>query len=239
MSVRLAAMTDVGPERERNEDAAYASKDHEFPVLAVADGMGGHNAGDVASATALDKFAEQIESTDKLNTEAGLTIAVRKANDALLSSISDNPEHEGMGTTLVGAILDDTTAVIINVGDSRAYHITNHEAIQVTKDQSLVQQLVDQGTISEGEAVDHPYSNVVSQSLGTEEPIDPDLYHTTLSGTLLLCSDGLSDVVSAKEICDVINTEETLDDAAGKLIEKANENGTTDNISVALAQVNT
>lgn len=237
MTIQLTELTNVGPERDRNEDATYVSTDHTSPILAVADGMGGHNAGDVASRTALDEFVIELESTDKSNYETALTAAVREANDALLRSISENPEYEGMGTTLVGAIVEEATAVLVNVGDSRAYHVTDEEITQVTEDQSLVQQLVNQGTISEDEAADHAYSNVVSQSLGTEDSIDPDIYEITLQGTLLLCSDGLSDVVPNRTIYDMVRNAESLDQAAAGLIDKAIENGTTDNVSVALARI--
>jgi protein phosphatase len=138
-----------------------------------------------------------------------------------------------MGTTAVVALCVDNEAIIGNVGDSRGYRICD-EITQVTVDHSLVQQLVDAGEISEEEAKDHPQRNVVSQSLGNRVDIEPDIFRITVDGTILLCSDGLTEEVSDERIKEIVNDAPTVEEAADVLIQTANKNGGHDNISVAL-----
>jgi protein phosphatase len=139
-----------------------------------------------------------------------------------------------MGTTLVVALLTDGEAVLGNVGDSRAYHV--HDTIeQVTVDQSLVQELVEVGTITEAE--DHPQSNVVSQALGTSETVEPEFYRLEIDGTLLPCSDRLSDEVSDQTISELVTDTPDLESVAEQLVQTANDNGGDDNISIALCSV--
>lgn len=141
-----------------------------------------------------------------------------------------------MGTTLVVALLTDGEAVLGNVGDSRAYHV--HDTIeQVTVDQSLLQELVEVGTITEAEAGDHPQSNVVSQALGTSDTVEPEFYRLEIDGTLLLCSDRLSDEVSDQMISELVTDTPDLESVAEQLVQTANDNGGGDNISVALCSV--
>jgi protein phosphatase len=141
-----------------------------------------------------------------------------------------------MGTTVVAALVDGRKATIANVGDSRCYHIDN-SIEQVTVDQSLVQELVSAGEITEAEAEDHPQRNVVSQALGTTEDIKPDFYTQTVDGTLLLCSDGLTEEVSDNVIARLVTEKTTLAETAEALIDRANQNGGSDNITVAMCTV--
>jgi serine/threonine protein phosphatase PrpC len=243
MGFRTAASTDVGLVRDHNEDSVYdgpVGETGDGALIAVADGMGGHRAGDVASEAALEAFVEYVETHHRESTPEArrelLATAARAANDHLREMVAERPELDGMGTTLVGALLADGEATLVNVGDSRGYHLTTERIEQVTTDQSLVQQLVEQGTIDPEAAEDHPQKHVLSQALGTEETVDPDTYHLLPEGVLLLCSDGLSDDVPEAEIHDAVAGSSSLDAAGEALVELANDRDGSDNVGVALAR---
>jgi protein phosphatase len=239
--VDIATRSDTGREREVNEDDVLAEPmaSVDGHLVAVADGMGGHNAGDVASETALEQFQEIVaRELDRApaEEESALRAGVSEANRELRSMAEGNPEYAEMGTTLVGALLTDGTATIVNVGDSRCYRIDD-EIDQVTTDQSFVQQLVEAGQITPEEARDHPKRNLVSQALGLEESVDTDSYETTVNGaTMLLCSDGLTEECSDTEIHDHLQEADSSADAADRLVDAANENGGSDNVSVVVAR---
>jgi len=189
------SLTDVGLERGHNEDSVYdgpvgdtrrESSTHsgtvsDVALIAVVDGMGRHRAGDVTSEEALEMLVEHVETADWTATADGrrevFPSAARAVNAHLRETVAENPELDGMGTTLVGALLSNREATVVNVGDSRGYQLVDGDIEQVTTDQSLVQRLVEQGTIDPEEANDHPQKNVLSQALGTEETVDPDTYH--------------------------------------------------------------
>ncbi|ERH09075.1 MAG: serine/threonine protein phosphatase [halophilic archaeon J07HX64] len=242
MGVKTTASTDVGLVRDHNEDSVYSGtrEDGDVGLLAVADGMGGHRAGDVASEAAIDAFVEYVEThsweRSSESRQELLGSAARAANTSLREKVAENPELDGMGTTLVGAILADGEVTLVNVGDSRGYHIHGGDIEQVTTDQSLVQQLVETGQIEPEEADDHPQKHVLSQALGTGDEVEPDTYHLPLGGVLLLCSDGLSDEVPDSEIHDSVAEPSSIDDAAESLVELANERDGSDNVGVALAR---
>lgn len=232
MTVHFATRTDTGRQRSHNEDAVTAVKIDGVGLIAVADGMGGHAAGDVASQRTLSTLKERLRTTTS-DWKVALASGITAANTAVRSH-PDAGGDRGMGTTLVAAVINKQEAIIANVGDSRAYHIGDN-IVQVTTDQSLVQQLVEAGHITEAEAETHPQRNVVSQAIGTNEDIDPDFYEHTVSGTLLLCSDGLSEEVSDEQIYRTVTNATSLSAAADNLIAQANNNGGSDNITVALA----
>jgi serine/threonine protein phosphatase PrpC len=243
MRLETAALTDTGPDKEVNEDTVRVTPWAGGQLLVVADGMGGHRAGDVASEEAVETFVRGIEEQDErtdvarnADTERALVTAVERANDTLQDVVTEHPEYEGMGTTLVAAVVENDSATLVNVGDSRAYHVTPDSIEQITVDQSLVRELVEQGTVSEAEADGHPYSNVLSQALGTEESVDADTYDLTVQGTLLLCSDGLSDVVSAAEIRETVAEGSDLESIGAALVDRARDNDGDDDVSVALAR---
>jgi protein phosphatase len=198
--------------------------------------MGGHAAGDVASETALDAFAASVRDQLDEGAEKGTEVldeAVTAANSAVHDAASDG--REGMGTTLVAALVEGGRALIANVGDSRCYHVDpNGEIEQVTTDQSLVQELVEQGAIEPEEAADHPQRNVVSQALGTDETVDPDFESVRVGGALVLCSDGLNEEVDDPVIAEIVHEASDIEGAADSLVQRANENGGSDNISVVL-----
>lgn len=232
----MHAHTDIGKRRDTNEDDVLTASFDGTDLLVVADGMGGHAAGDVASDIATTELKNEVEHAlagDRKEYETILGKAITKANEEIRTRAADDPSLSGMGTTVVAAVVDNGEATIANVGDSRGYHI-DEEIEQITVDQSLVQELIEQGEITETEAEDHPQRNVVSQALGTTDSVEPDFYHQTVSGTLLLCSDGLSEEVPDSRMAEIIAEESTLADAAETLIEQANDNGGSDNITVAL-----
>lgn len=229
-------LTDTGTKRSTNEDAALTASIEGRHLLVVADGMGGHAAGDVASdiaTTTLKTAVERALPTDQAEFEAVLEQAIAEANEEIQSAAAGDSSLSGMGTTVVAAVIDDDKATIANVGDSRCYHIEDGVE-QVTVDQSLVQELVAAGEITEAEAKNHPQRNVVSQALSTTENVQPDIYTQTVDGTLLLCSDGLTEEVSDDVIGRLVIEKTTLVETAEVLIERANQNGGRDNIAVAL-----
>mgnify|MGYP006287022247 CR=1 FL=1 len=230
------ALSDVGQQRDLNEDAVDTLSIGESELLIVADGMGGHTAGEVASRCAIERISDYIKTTlddSRTDYEAILEESIQTANEAIHARVESDSSLSGMGTTAVVALCVDNEAIIANVGDSRGYRICD-EITQVTVDHSLVQQLVDAGEISKEEAKDHPQRNVVSQSLGNRVDIEPDIFRITVNGTILLCSDGLTEEVSDERIKEAVNDAPTIEDAADVLIQTANKNGGHDNISVAL-----
>lgn len=266
MKMKTYSETDIGRRRETNQDEVLCEKldAADGYLLAVADGMGGggHPAGEVASRTAITELREFMKralddeasegvrsilggigeivtpgSEDEEDLDSLLKDAFEKANDEMRALVEDNPEYEGMGTTLVAAVVRDGNITIGNVGDSRAYLVGDDGIEQVTKDQSLVQELVEQGSITEEEADEHRYRSMITQALGTEEEIEPDFYSEELGDdALLLCSDGLTEEVKDEKIQEVLDEEPSIQEAGDRLIELANENGGSDNISVVLAQ---
>jgi Serine/threonine protein phosphatase len=200
--MNITAQTDVGQEKATNEDAVETASFGSTHLLVVADGMGGHAAGDVASDLAITTISEVVSTAieqGRTDYEAILEEAIVSANDAILDEADDTTGQRSMGTTVVAAIIADGEAVIGNVGDSRAYTVDD-ELTQITVDQSFVQELIDQGEITPEEAKTHPQRNVLSQALGTEENVDPDFYTKRVKEHLLLCSDGLTEEVSEASI---------------------------------------
>lgn len=243
MSFETVAATDIGHNRDHNEDSVFAGTVGDKTVLAVADGMGGHNAGDVASEEGLETFLNYIKNdignSDDEADEAidSLIAGVKHSNEHLQELTNENPKLEGMGTTLIAAVVEKGRAILVNVGDSRAYHVTTDGIEQVTTDQSLVQELVEQGTIEPEAADDHPQKNVLSQALGTDESVQPDTYEVNIEGTILLCSDGLSDEVPEEKIYELVMKADTPEQASKLLIDRANEVDGSDNVSVVLGEI--
>lgn len=233
------ACTHVGRQRDHNEDDVLRERlTDDAYLLAVADGMGGHRAGDVASDIATTELKRAVvgavEDEDEFDPGTVLVRGIGRANDVIRARIEEMPEYDGMGTTLVAAIVRNGEAVVANVGDSRAYHV-DETMEQVTKDHSLVRELVDAGSITEAEARTHPQRNVVTQALGLEDSVEPDIFELDLGGTLLLCSDGLTEEVAEPVIAEIVRNASDLREAGDQLVERANENGGSDNVSVVLA----
>jgi serine/threonine protein phosphatase PrpC len=246
--------TDVGRERSLNEDsllavdiaAVYRSESAPIGFFAVADGMGGHEAGDAASHTAISALAQQVvadvlrsASADAPLPDPGVWLAV--ATEAANQAVYDRRSEAGtdMGTTLVAALLIGDTATISNVGDSRAYLLTSHGITQVTTDHSLVARLVATGQITREEAANHPQKNVIYRVIGDRPRAEGDIYEQQVAPgeALLLCSDGLSGMVPDAQIWHTWRTSTSPQEACDRLVEAANEAGGEDNITVVIVQV--
>ncbi len=236
-SLQIYYKTDIGKKRKVNEDTVLYANLGVGYLLAVADGLGGHSAGDVASKIAMVELEECLKASLMENSpQEAMQTAITKANREIYLLSREKPAYAGMGTTLVAALISGNTALIANVGDSRAYMI-KEEIRQITKDHSLVHELMESGIITKEQAFDHPQKNIVTRTLGTGSDVSPDFYEErfTEGKTLLLCSDGLTDMLRDKEILEIVQSSTGLDDACARLIEKANEKGGKDNITIALA----
>ena len=241
--MKFAIKSDVGQRRKVNEDAAgyFESKNH-IPLMMVCDGIGGHNAGEIASSMALMSIGQSWEKTNIENMEEAYQWIVHKieeANDDILTRSTQYEDLYGMGTTLVAACVIGNQLMIANVGDSRAYVLRNFQLKQLTEDQSLVNALLKSGEITPEEAENHPNKNIVTQSLGVTSVVEIDFVRMTVKedDTLLLCSDGLSDMLSLEEIRNVMNHYSDIEKQVEKAVEAANEAGGRDNITVAIAKI--
>ena len=237
--MKITAQTDIGKNKAANEDAVETASFGSTHLLVVADGMGGHTAGDVASDIATTTIFEVVsDAIDQGRSDYDdiLEEAIVSSNDRILDEADEATGHRSMGTTVVAAIVDADDAVIANVGDSRGYTV-NDGVTQITVDQSFVQELINQGEITPEEAKTHPQRHVLSQALGTEETVDPDFFSTTIEDRLLLCSDGLTEEVTDEKIAEIISESPDIETSGEKLIQKANENGGSDNISIILYDV--
>ena len=253
-TLRRTLILKTGEEPER-EHTKQLSRDHDlqhrlltrepgfdtFTVLTVADGMGGHKAGEVASAHVAEHFPHHVIEKFML-TPSDLTIALISAvlltNKGVLSlSRLGGGSKENMGTTLTSATIIDDRAYVVNAGDSRTYLFRDGLLRRITSDHSFVQALIDVGAISEEEARTHPNKNVITNHIGKEKPAEPDTYTETLMNgdILLLCSDGLTDMLEDGEIQDII-VRAPFEGAADVLIHEANEKGGKDNITVVLGR---
>lgn len=235
LELRYAARSDVGLVRTGNEDSGYAGA----WLLAVADGMGGHAAGELASATAIASVAE-VADAHLLEDEvlSVLGDAIDLASDRIANVISSQPEFQGMGTTFTGLALLEDRLGLVHVGDSRAYRLRGGELTQLTKDHTYVQTLVDSGQITAGEANSHPRRNLIMRAIDGIHDVEPDLSIRDLQAgdRYLICSDGLSGVVPD----DVLAAELSTGDPTGtvtRLVELALEGGAPDNVTVVVADV--
>ena len=233
--LRYAVRSDVGLLREGNEDSAYAGP----RLLAVADGMGGHAAGEVASALTIASMAELDSDPPSGDMLDALTSAVNAANTRLQDKILANPAVEGMGTTLTALLWSDGHAAVCHIGDSRGYLLRDGELYQITHDHTLVQTLVDEGRISVDDVSTHPQRSLLLRALDGRSAAEPDLsVHQAQQGDrYLLCSDGLSGVVSDETLRDTLSVIEDPDVATRQLIELAIAGGGPDNITCIVADV--
>ncbi|HEX2028566.1 MAG TPA: Stp1/IreP family PP2C-type Ser/Thr phosphatase [Nitriliruptorales bacterium] len=232
--LEIAAASDVGRMRTRNEDAYHAGDG----VFAVADGMGGHLAGDVASATALlpVRSLDGKVFADAASAQAALLDAILAANAAVVRKAADEPTLHGMGTTLTATIVEGRRLHVGHVGDSRAYLVREGQIAQLTRDHTLVAHLIEEGQITREEAAIHPQRSIVTRAIGVDVDLDVDTLTIELHDRdeVLLCSDGLTGPVSDTAILETLTTERSIDRAVQRLIELANANGGPDNITVVL-----
>ena len=232
-------LTDTGKIREHNEDSVIIlSNENEEYLLAVADGMGGHKAGEVASAIVINHLTEEFYSMDSLGDKERaiefLRNVVTEMNHKIFDYTKENPDSKGMGTTFVCAIKTRDYLLYGNIGDSSGFVIKNHKLTKVTKDHTLVNLLVSTGELTQEEAKYHPRKNVLMRALGANNPIDIDIFdvENDIDG-VLLCSDGLTNMLTQEQIEKVLSEEKTVEEVVRKLINKANARGGNDNISVA------
>jgi PPM family protein phosphatase len=231
--VEHAGRTDVGRQRSANEDDFVLSP----PFFAVADGMGGAKAGEVASAMATEGFEGESDSGEPA--EAQLARILREANKRIYDLATTDESHRGMGTTLTAAKITGDDISLAHVGDSRAYRMRDGELEQVTKDHSLVAELERSGQITAEAAENHPQRSIITRALGPEPEVEVDTYTLAArEGDLfLLCSDGLTSMISDEEIGSIIRSADSLDAAADALVLAANQSGGKDNITVVLFRV--
>lgn len=237
------ALKSITGRRKLNEDSCCAvTLDNGLTLLAVADGMGGHAAGDVASNMLIDALTEALsEVCCSDNAEAMLRRAIRNSNLSIFRHASSKTECKGMGTTLVCAVINGTHATIANVGDSRLYHFDGNTLHRVTKDHSLVQTLIDEGSITEEEAATHPMRNIITRAVGSAVYVDVDIYELDLNADdlLMLCSDGLYGSLNDEILCAILRQSSDLSDTCDELIDAAYSAGSRDNITVLLSALET
>lgn len=246
-AITVVRQTHVGLLREHNEDAV--ASDLSIGLLLLADGMGGYKAGEVASEIAVLTIAAEITesmqqpsrySHKRLPESKMMTDAVRKANATIYRISQNEPQCSGMGTTLVAAIFTDNQLIVGHIGDSRLYRLRGDTLTQLTEDHSLIQEQINAGLISQEQAEVSTKKNLVTRALGVDEAVELELnvFEALVGDVYLLCSDGLSDLVKDAAIVKIlINADGNMAQAANGLIEAANENGGSDNISVVIAQV--
>ena len=236
------ALTDVGIERKINQDYVYFTlkqTGHLPNLFIVADGMGGHKAGDVASRYTVDEFVSLIENATEKDDITVISEAVTKVNTMLLEKAKESPDYTGMGTTLVVATIKDEMLRVANVGDSRLYVIGTDGIRQITRDHSLVEEMVLAGKLSKSEARTHARKNVITRAIGGEEQVEPEMFSIDLkeNSKVLMCSDGLTNMLEDAEILSIVRNNSDIEDAARMLIDRANENGGKDNISVIIVEL--
>ena len=245
--MKLYGMTDVGRVRRDNQDSyAFRQWTEDTAVLVVCDGMGGAQSGSVASAVAVEAFSAEVEKlcaggmpNEPEGRERVLIQAVTAANRRVYDLAQNNPEYEGMGTTLVGALALPGGAYIANVGDSRCYLLRDGAARQLTIDHSYVQVLVNRGEITQEEARHHPRRNVITRAVGVDSEVGCDIrrLETRPGDRLLLCSDGLTNVLDDGELAARSAAEADPERYAAALLETTLERGAPDNVTVVLAEI--
>lgn len=236
--MKWACITDTGLVRALNEDSLCISPEDSF--FAVADGMGGHRAGEVASKMALQLLKRELDK--RLNSgeraDQALADSIKEANRLIFEMSAKNPEWQGMGTTVTACLKQDGEILIGQVGDSRAYLLRGSRISQLTEDHSLVQELIKSGSITEKEAFFHPQRNVLTRAIGTGLILDVDLYRfNVFSGDLLLlCTDGLTRYIRQEELLLSVSSAPDLDSAVRDLLKKATQSGGADNITIILVE---
>lgn len=238
--MEIGFKTSKGRIRDINQDYYYISSNMEYPLFIIADGMGGHKAGEVASKMAVEIISSNLESeSDNFNMDDDYIVSIIRnsiwrANEEIYNKSLKTEECSGMGTTVTLAWYINGKIYIGHVGDSRAYLLRDNNLYQVTKDHSLVEELIRNGSISREEAKHHPQKNIITRAVGTSEEIESDIIikEKTKGDILLLCTDGLSNMLSDDEIKDLLIQNGDIQKACEYLVELSNDKGGFDNISV-------
>ncbi len=234
------AITDIGRKRKLNQDFVFASEQAvgKLPNLfIVADGMGGHNAGDYASKYTVETIVEEITASEEEISVKCIRQAIETANDRIRQKANEDIALNGMGTTVVVASCGDNVLEVANVGDSRLY-IIGEEIRQVTRDHSLVEEMVRMGSLEREEARNHPEKNIITRAIGADRTVEVDFFTVELTerDMILMCSDGLTNMLEDKEIFEIIHSQKDIRSAAEALVKAANDNGGKDNIAVILIE---
>ena len=231
------AITDVGKRRELNEDYLYTSDKmigNLSNLFIVADGMGGHNAGDYASKHTVEKVVETVETLkNEQDVEEIIQEAIYRANAYIYEKSRDDMSLSGMGTTLVAATICDDVLKVANVGDSRLY-LVNEEIHQITIDHSLVEEMVRLGGLDREQARDHKNKNIITRAIGAQMDVNPDFFEVKLKkgDQIFMCTDGVSNMLTDDEILAILKEDSTEEDRVEKIIDMANENGGRDNMGI-------
>lgn len=239
--MKAYAKTDVGKKRSMNQDFLYCGENPTGSfqnLFIVADGMGGHKAGDHASSLCVDTVVSSVEHSVHTTPVSIYAEAIEAANLAVYEEAMNHFEYEGMGTTFVSCTIADHVMYVANIGDSRLYLLRKHLE-QITEDHSLVSELVKNGKLTENEARMHPQKNIITRALGTDDEVSADYFEKQLESgdKILLCSDGLSNMVDNEEIEYILRHSDSVKKATNALVDKANQNGGEDNISVIVIEI--
>lgn len=238
--IKAYALSDVGACRSVNQDYVFCTTKPigKLPNLfIVADGMGGHKAGDMASKFSVETFIEQVKQSTSDNPVSIISDAIKYTNTELINLAATSEDYRGMGTTFVVATIIDKSIYVANVGDSRLY-ILDEDFSQVTRDHSYVEEMINNGTIDREEARNHEQKNLITRAMGGSPTVIADFFEVELAGneTIFMCSDGLSNMVEDDHIASVLSGNEDIIYKAEKLIQTANNNGGKDNISLVIIE---
>ena len=237
-------LTDQGCVRKQNQDTYQIEKlDRNSVLCVVCDGMGGAKSGNIASTLAVDVFVQEVRQSWKSHLDQGkidqiLRSAVKLANFTVFDQSQQFPEFDGMGTTLVAVLIHGRKATVVNVGDSRAYGIDRSGIRQITKDHSYVEEMVRMGKVDRADARTHEKKNVITRAVGATEKVKTDIFEVDLEDkdTVLMCTDGLSNMVTDERILEIVLSSVHSEDIARKLVDEANKNGGQDNITVLVSK---
>ncbi|MTI69941.1 MAG: Stp1/IreP family PP2C-type Ser/Thr phosphatase [Firmicutes bacterium] len=243
--MKIGVSSDVGKVRDINQDSYFCSNIEALPLFAVADGMGGHNAGEIASSLAIDIIKKYLYDNKEDLINGLITIpkfinnSLNKANEAILAHSLNNEKCNGMGTTITMVYLTKEEIFVGHVGDSRAYLLREKSLKQLTHDHSLVAELVRNGSITQEEAINHPQKNIITRALGTDKDVKVDILSREIEedDIIMLCTDGLTNMVSDKEITEIILQNKNIEKASKALTMTANKLGGSDNTTVMLIKI--
>ncbi|MBR4733101.1 MAG: Stp1/IreP family PP2C-type Ser/Thr phosphatase [Lachnospiraceae bacterium] len=240
--LKAFSLTDVGRKRQLNEDYVCARTEEVGNLsnfFIVADGMGGHKAGDRASKETVEMMLEKISTVKETDPKVILQEALNVANRKVFLDASASEDLEGMGTTVVAATILDGKLLAMNVGDSRLYLISDGEIRQITMDHSLVEEMVRKGILAKEKARNHPKKNIITRAVGVAPTVEPDFFEVDLKAgdRILMCSDGLSNMLEDEELQKIVDSVGSLEDKAKFLVDAANVNGGKDNVSVILIEI--
>lgn len=238
--MKAYAITDIGEIRSVNQDYVYCSQKPigNLPNLfIVADGMGGHKAGDMASRFTVETFVQLVSESDETDIITIIDKAIKAVNEKLLQKAKESEDYEGMGTTLVVSCIKDMVLHVANVGDSRLY-IVNDDIQQITRDHSLVEEMVSLGEIERKDARTHEKKNIITRAIGGTDSVMADFFTVDMeeNDKVVMCSDGLSNMVEDNVIRKIIRLYSEVEDAAVELVQTANNNGGKDNISAIIIE---